>query len=786
MLSVNGTNIATVKPDSKGNFIFDKIKLDKTKNKGVNYLSVVSRDIFGTMSESANVEIKYNVAPTISILAPTNKSLLSGQIDIIAKGTDENFDTLLYTYDIISLSDYNSKTLKNNWTTVATDVPGGSFTYDTTELDDGDYMIRAEVSDGYVIATSTPVSITIKSSSAYFRFENGRKTVTKDSSVLINGRAIIPSSLVTSVGLKAISYSLDSGLTWTDVKFDNTVLVTEQKFSVVFDNLSEGTHPIMWRIIDSRDLTSNGSYTIVVDNTAPSSPVVKTPKNNSVITNDDDEDLTKDGVQISVAGTAEAGSVASLVFNGQTLTTKVSLLGEFSFSGITLNKKGKQEMQLFATDEAGNKSDATDLAFTYNNPPVITIINPQPFGGLSSKAVVSWNITDIDGDNIKNVEVSYRNNGGVFKTLVSNAEPNGTYIWDTSNLPESSGYELKITATDSISPASAVVNFFVDRTPPTLVSFSANKKMANNKVTISGMGVASDAVSGVQYVEYSIKSGKNTVNGPWYKGTVTKGYLQNHTSFIINYPNDLPDNAYTIYVRAVDTAGNVSSELSQDVYVDRTAPRIGSFFIMKNNLDLIPDQDGNISYYKNSVFTLAVSIEDDAKSANLMIGNVNLKLNKNIASGLWEAITNISNESAQNILITAEDDSMNITKDKKIGTLSAMNNGNVVVSNNGANNEFLSGVSIIVFKYDESTGQYNKFIPIIDGVSSPVVTDRNGQYSLILPAGTYQLVAMKSGYRVIKKDLILPRTEIVNSSFATVKIGGLDKIISDIFNRWFY
>ncbi len=783
ILFVNGTTTAITKPNTKGNFTFDKIKLNKTKNRGVNYLSIISRDILGTASEPANIEIKYNALPKISIIKPTDNILLSNQTDIIVKGTDENLDTLLYTYQIISLSDYDPKALNNIWTTIASNVPDGNIVYDTTEVDNGDYLIRALVSDGYETATSTSVSVKIKNTVPYFRFENGRKTITKESEVIISGKAIVPAAGTSTI--KNIYYSLDGGKKWITVTPDNTGSATERKFSVVFKDLKEGIYPIMWRIKDSNNFISRGSHTIVVDKTAPLKPIIKNPKNNLVITNDNDENLKKDGVQISVKGTAEPGSVVGLMFNNQTITTKTLSGGEFFFSEITFDYKGKQDLQFVATDEAGNKSAAAILTLTYNNPPTIIFVNPKPFRGLSGKALLSWNITDIDGDAIKNVEISYRKYGEKFKTLVTNAEAKGTYTWNTLSLPESSDYELKITATDSITPVSAVTNFFIDRTSPALSSFSLNKEMIDKKVKFSGKGAAVDTVSGIEYVEYSVKSENDKEGGPWYKGIITKGYLQKQASFIIKYPNDLSDNTYTVYARAVDAAGNISNELSQDIYIDRTAPRIGSFFITKNSLELTPDQDGNISFYKNSPFIFAVSMEKDTKIAHLTIGNKNIKLKRNTTSGLWEATSTVDTELAQNILITAEDDSGNVTKNKKIGAIAGINSGNVVILNNNEE-EFISGVQIHVYKLNDNTGQYDKFTPTINGVASSIETNEDGKYELVLPAGTYHLIAVKSGFKVIKKDITLSRTEIVNDSFVTEKISGIEKIINDIFNYWFY
>jgi hypothetical protein len=786
ILLVNGTTTATVKPDSKGNFTFDKIKLDKIKNKGINYLSVISRDIFGTVSESTSIQIKYNIAPTISLIKPTDKLLLTGQTDIIAKGADANSDTLLYTFEIMPVADYDNKTLDNNWTVIATDVSGGAFTYDTTESDDGDYMLRVKVSDGYITTASTPVFVTIKSSSSYFRFENGRKTITKKSSVTINGKAIISSDSLNTASIKVISYSIDGGLTWENVKFDNIANVTEQKFSVTFDDLKEGINTIMWRIRDSRNMVGKGSHIILVDNVAPKIPAIKNFRDNAIITNDNDENLKKEGIQIGISGTAEARSTVSLVYNTRTLTTKASLLGEFSFSEITLDKVDKQQMQLSSEDEAGNKSDKLVFNFIYNNPPLIKIINPEPFGGISDKAILSWSITDVDGDVIKNVNVSYKNSDGAFKSLVNDAKPVGTYSWDTSKLPESNNYELKITATDSITPVSASADFFIDRTPPTLLTFNIKKEIANKKANFSGIGTAVDTVSGVGYVEYSIKPENDKEKGPWYKGTITKGYLQKQATFSIKYPNDLANSSYTVYARAVDLAGNVSSEITQSVSIDKISPTIGSFFIAKDNLNLIPDQDGKISYYKNSPFTFAVSIEKDAKTASLNIGSKNLNLIKNITSGLWEATTTIDSESTQDILITATDDSGNITNNKKVGLFTAVNKGNVILQNNGTSIGVVGEATIHIYKYNESTGGYDKFIPTVSGIDSVIKTDESGHYSLTLPIGKYQLIAVKSGFKVVKKDIILSKAEIVNDSFVSKKISGLEKILNDIFNNWFY
>ncbi len=789
-LSLNGTIINTLKPNSIGNFTFEKIKLEKIKNKGTNYINITSRDVFGIISEPASIEIKYNISPTVSIVKPIDKSTISGLVDIIAKGIDSNLDNLLYTYEIISISDYRSNISSKNgekgWTTISSDIPGGSYTYNTSEVDNGEYMIRARVSDGNATATSTPISVNIKTSSAYFRFENGRKTDTKESGVVINGRAIIPAELAETVSIKSIDYSKDNGKTWENVKFDDVIPVKEQKFSVEFSGLKEGVNQILWRIIDSRDLEGRGSHNIIFDKTSPKSPIIKNYKNNVVLTNNDDENLKRPGVQVSIVGLAEAGSNVSMTFNGETLKTRASFLGEFRFSDVTFSDIGKKDFQFIAFDEVGNVSEIANLTLLYNNPPIINIINPKPFGGLSNNAVLSWSIKDLDGDQIKNVEISYRNNNGTFRNIISNRGSTGTYLWDTSNLRESGDYELRIAAADSLTSVSSVVNFLIDRTPPLLTSLSIKKEITNKKVGFIALGTASDRVSSIEYVEYSIQPKSTNQRSPWYKGTITGGYLQKQASFNFKYPGDLDDDLYTIYVRAVDIAGNVSSEMSRNIYVDKIAPRIGSFYIEKEGLSLIPNEEGEVSYYKDNTFNISISIENDAESASLLLGDKVTRLNKNIHSGLWEAAISLDSYMKKDILVTVTDTSGNVNKNKKIGSIQAINKGKVITRDSNNKEEPISEFKILVNKKDVNTGKYVEFTQNLDKGESEIKTDEKGEYDLILPIGEYEIIAIKSGFKTIKENIALLKSEIVNRLFITKRISGFEKVINDVFVNWFY
>lgn len=780
ILNLNGKSISTLKPDIKGNFSFEKIKLEKIKNKGVNHISIVSRDSFGTISESTDLEIKYNIAPKVTIISPAVGSLLSNQADFIAKASDENLDTLFYSFDIISSSDFNSAKDKDNWISIASDIAGGNIKYDTTEIDDGDYLVRVVVSDGYAVSTSTNVSFSVKNTLPYFRFEDGRKTITNNTEVTINGKTLIPSSITDSITIKSISYSLDGGSKWITINGD-VISSKEQKFSVILKDLTEGTHVILWRMKDSRDVISKGSHTVIIDKKVPQQPVIKFPKNDVIITDADDENLKKYGVQVSIRGNAEAGSTVIMQFNGNILKTKVSLLGEFSFKDVTFDKIGKQDLQFTAIDVAGNKSTTTSLMVTYNNPPIITVVNPKPFRGLSGKATISWNIVDPDKDSINNVEISYASTDGTYKTIVKNVKAKSTFVWDTSKLLEGSDYKLKITARDSLSQSSSVTSFVIDRTIPVLSSFIIQKGDVNKKIKFIGMGNAYDALSGIEYVEYSISAVNSEEMNLWYKATILSGYLNKQATFEIKYSSDLPDDSYIIYARAVDAAGNISNELSQKIFIDRTAPRIGSFFITDGNNKIVPDQDGNIAYYKNKNFDIAVSMENDVTNASLTVGEKKIKLIKNINSGLWTTTLSFTEDTTKEIFVTAGDSSGNITKNKKIGILSLINGGKVFVKDKNVENP-INDANFYVFKLNDSTGEYDRYIPN----QTNIKTDKNGLYDLVLPAGNYRFEIVKSGFKVIKKEVKISRTKIYNDDIEMISISGVQKIFTDLINKWSY
>ena len=780
VLVVNGEDVATATPDVKGSFAFDGVQLDKIKNHGENYINIFSIDPLGNESQSADMQIKYNIPPTITITKPESDTYLSGQTSIVSNGVDENQDPLLYTYQIISVSDFQSANAENTWTTLATNVTDSSYDWDSTEANNGEYMIRVIAFDGNAYATSTPVHVYVKNTLPYARFDDGERTVTKNSDVIIIGHVFAADNAPAGTEIASSSYSIVGVSSWTDIKLANTS-GRGQEFSIPLSNLAEGVYSMLFTITDNNGLVGRTRHTIIVDQTSPLAPIIKTPLDGANITDADDEDSIKSGLQISFSGTAENGSIVSLVGTNGTSTTIALPDGSFSFLDVTL-EKGKQNFVIFATDPAGNESQHKIIHLTYDNPPVVNFLNPKSFGGLSGKGIISWNITSLDNNPLSNIQVSYNYNGGAFKTLVSNAQAVGTYNWNTSTLPESNYYQLKISATDGFATVTPVINFSIDRTPPVINSFHV--KLSDSKNSFVGSGTARDNLSGVAYVEYAIQSENNATTTPWYEALITSELNQSQASFSIQYPLSLSDGTYTIHVRAVDAAGNLSPEMSQSVRIDTTSPRIGSFFLMKNTIQMTPDISGNISVYASDTANFAVSLESDTQTASLFLGDTKLPLTQDPLDGLWKTQISFDISTSLALAISATDTSGNITDKKEIGNILLISPGSTMEILNG-NTIPVAGAHIFVLKQNDQTGEYSPFIDA-SGVAVTLFSGADGTYNLILPEGTFKIVVMKSGYKTEEQIVSLDRPSYVSTSFTLHRVTGIMMFIDNAFDFFRY
>ncbi len=735
ILILNGGKEQKTTPDSHGNFVFNDVELDKDSNKGTNFFSIFARDTSGAVSESETIQAKFNLAPGISIESPIENSLVSGTTTIAVNASDQNNDPLRFTYEV-------SGDGGENWTLIA-ETTRSRYVWDTPEVPDGRYIVRVTASDGFVKKEATSAQFTVKNLLPFIRFDGGNRIVTNKKDILLKGSVSAPDKLSIRPNLVSLEYSADrrqwSAVDSIDGAFDSS----EERFSVPFSGLKEGTSQIFWRAKDTRGLFGSARSVFIVDVDSPDAPKIISPENSSLITGTRDQDLHTAGTQISVFGTSEPGSIVNILVKDKTFTAKADREGKFLAQGVTLREHGQNILEAFATDIAGNRSDAIKLSLLYNNPPIIKFINPRSGRGLNHDTTVAWDIRDPDGDPISGVLLSYRRgNDSVFTVLSKNPKEN-SFRWDVSDFTEAGDYELKLEASDGLSKSEEMIPIFIDNTPPAIaVSPLANtalKKSTGLRVT----GSASDALSGIEYVEYSIDGDH------WFKASITSGFLSKNAVFVIKHPVPLEDGAYSMLVRSVDASGNASPSAKADFFIDTMPPRIGSHALSYGSLILLPD-NGVYEVASRSRTKLAVSMEDDTEEASVFLGKNVVALSKNSATGLWEAPMLFSEKGNYELSVSAKDRLGNSAAKKTIATIKVSDRGRISLSGGGETGDAISDANIEVFMFDAERSAFVRWQGENFGEKNPAVSGATGEYEIVLPSGTYQLVIQKSGYRRIK------------------------------------
>ncbi len=760
-LLVNGKDIGSVVPDVSGSFIFSNVVLDTKAQAGKNVLSLISRDASGTESIPTVVEVKRNIPPVISISEPLNYKTVGDQTQIVTQATDENGDMLTYSYEI-----QKGKVVSDaSWISIGKDLSSSGIIWNATEVDDGDYILRVITDDGIAQATSSPIHILVRNTLPFFRFDNGRKTLAKETAFTLYGTAISSKSNPDRSTIESVEYSLDKGKTYIAVKLTSTGTMYERRFFVDFPAFKEGTHPIYWRTKDSRGRIGTGIHVIVVDKTSPKAPIIDFPRIGSILSNEDDINSQNVGLDIEVVGRAEPSSSIFLTVGGVIYKTKTSPLGRFVFDEVPFYVKGKSRISLYAVDEAGNKSSLNEMSVLYNNAPEIKVKNPRLFSGFSGTGIISWSISDADNDSVQDISVSYRRAGGFYKTLSSNVSAEGEISFDATDLPEGDDYELRITASDGTTPVTSITSFSVDHSAPYVRSFSVNKGFVNSQSVI-GSGFVRDDISGINTVEYSINSEELEDNDVWYRAIITRGFGQKDAAFTVKHPVVLADGTYSIAVRAVDSAGNISQSLTRLISIDKTAPRIGSYFIMLDGLRLIASEDGVISIPKNRETVFGISLESDAQKASLALDGKQIQLAKDVSTGLWMAQLG---PLSKNVSISISvDDGKNSVADKPLASIAVMKKG-AVLTKDGVP---VSGATINVLKFDEGSKRY-KPLSGPEGKLHRATVDLDGAYDLVLDEGLYRILAKSDGYATEERDIHLDRPSYVNEEFLLKKSSGM-------------
>ncbi len=448
----------------------------------------------------------------------------------------------------------------NQGTTTAS--PAGTWSFDAAPKPDGTYSITATAQDvaGNVSPASTSLAVTIDTLAPSAPTITGFQTdtgivgdrITSDNTLTVTGTAdpITPVTVYFNGVSQGTTTSLGNG-TWS--------LNAAQQ--------PDGVYTITAKSQDAAGNSSPASGTLVVtiDTTAPLAPAITGYSTDTGILGDG---LTNDNT-LTVTGTAEAGAVVTVNFNGVSQgSTPAAANGTWSLQ-VSQKPDGVYTITASAQDVAGNSSSASNsLLVTIDTvaPAAPTITNFSPDSGAIGDGVTNDNTPTITGTGPVGNSITVSCNGTARGTTTVAAD--GSWSLDTAPLPDGL---CTVTAT-AFDPAgnpsvpSNSIAITIDTTAPaapTIVSFWTDSAIVGDNVTNDNTLI----VNGIAEPNSTVVVFFNGAE----QGTTTAGA---NGAWTLAAPEQ-SDGKYSITATAQDASGNTSPASNPlSVTIDTVAPLI--------------------------------------------------------------------------------------------------------------------------------------------------------------------------------------------------------------------
>lgn len=225
-------------------------------------------------------------------------------------------------------------------------------------------------------------------------------------------------------------------------------------------------------------------------------------------------------------------SQAVLYLNGSTVNTYTTE-GTYTET-VTVSQDGVYNLTLYAVDNAGNENRVTIFVTVDTTAPTVTITSPSGGSYINSTTVtIYWSGSDsLSGIDHYNIYVD----GSIYAQNI----PAGTTSYDLT-LNEGT-HTIRVVAYDKAGNSNYdEISITIDVTAPSLsiLSPANDSTITSSTVTVEWSG--SDNF-GIDHYEVKLDSGS------W----IDVGLSTNHTF------SDLSSGSHTVYVRAVDLAGNIN------------------------------------------------------------------------------------------------------------------------------------------------------------------------------------------------------------------------------------
>ena len=194
--------------------------------------------------------------------------------------------------------------------------------------------------------------------------------------------------------------------------------------------------------------------------------------------------------------------------------------GSYPWDTASVDNGDDYRVKVVADDGTDTAHDISDADFTIHNnhAPQVTLHRPRDGEDLKGMVYIAWTAWDEDDDTLS-IDLYISDNSGETWSLLSGDEANdGTYLWDTATVDDSSLYRIKVEASDGLDDASdmaetnfTVTNIIPNRPPVVILTDPGGGETWSGEREITWIATDKDDDSLTGVVYYSPDSGNEWI-----------------------------------------------------------------------------------------------------------------------------------------------------------------------------------------------------------------------------------------------------------------------------------